>query len=386
MRLSTIVGALVVSSIALLSLGVLPVLLGGLEEAGRLSKAGIGQAAMLELFGVALGAAVGGFWMGQGVMRLKAVTVALSLVIINVATAHAPSTAIVLLDRAFAGLFAGLLFGAGNAIIVRSNNPDRLTGILVGASVVPQIALAYLIPVAVIPRFGVEAGFYTVAAGMLVAVPFACTLVDKVSILDRPERGRSPLSGALLLFAGTLVLQSCGFGAAWTYLERLANQHGFGSSVVGLALAGSLGAQVVAGWLSAWICPKVARRAALLVLLASQGGFIALTILIGSPGVFIFAACMFGSAACAMQAFQVAEIIVLDATRRTAVLVGPMILFGCGLGSLIASFATTEADVRGGSWAAVAMTTAAALLYVASFLRTAHGAASPLLEETASPL
>ena len=384
MRPSTIGGALVIGSVSLLSLGLLPILLGGLEEAGRLSKAGIGQAAMLELFGLALGAAVGGYWMGRGAMRLKTATAALGLAAVNVATAHAATAAIVLADRAAAGLLAGLLYGATNAIIVRSTNPDRLTGVLVGTSMAPAIALAYLTPVLLIPQFGVGAGFYALAAGMLVASLFAIALVDRVSSLERPERTRGPLNGSLLVFGGAIVLQSCGLGAAWTYIERVADQHGFSPSVVGLAVAGSLASQVAAAWLSAWVVPKIAKWPALMVLIAAQTGFIALAILTGSPAAFIAAVCLFGSAASAMQAFQVAEIITLDTTRRTAVLVGPMILFGNGLGPLVASFATSEADVRGGSWAAVAMTAASALLYVVCASRSAHPRAASLLGSRSS--
>lgn len=386
MRPSTIVGALVVGSTSLLSLGLLPILLGGLEETGRLSKAGIGQAAMLELFGLALGAAVGGYWMGRGAMRIKAATAALGLAAINIGTAHADTAAIVLLDRAVAGLLAGLLFGAGNAIIVRSTNPDRLTGILVGGSMAPQIALAYLIPVLLIPKFGVGAGFYVLAFGMLVAALAAIALVDRVDKLDEPTRARGHLNCSLLLFVGALVLQSCGLGAAWAYIERLANQHGFSPSVIGLAVAGSLASQVAAAWLSAWVAPKTARWPVILVLVATQTAFIALAILTGSPVTFIVAVCIFGSAPSAMQAFQVAEIIALDATRRTAVLVAPLILFGNGLGPLVASFITTQADVRGGTWAAVAMTAAAALLYVVSASRSARNTGAVRLPASGSPL
>ena len=377
MRPSTIAAALVIASLSLLSLGVLPILLGGLEQAGRITSAGIGQAAMLELFGLALGAAVGGYWMGRGNMRLKTAAAALGLAAVNIATAHAPEMTLVLMERAVAGLLAGLLFGAGNAIIVRSKDPDRLTGILCGASVVPSITLAYLLPVVVIPKFGIEAGFYALSAGALVALVFSVGLVDRVAKLEQPEHVPARLSWRLAIFAGALLLQSGGLGAAWTYIERLANQHGFSPSVIGLAIAGSLASQVAAAWLSAWVSPKVDKWQALLLLAVVQTGFIVLAILTGAPASFIAAVCLFGGAAAAMQAFQVAGVITLDTTRRTAVLVAPMILLGNGIGPLIASFFTAHGDVSGGAWTAVTMTSFAAFLYVAFALRSSRSLARP---------
>lgn len=378
---STICGAMVIGTASLLSLGVLPILFGGLDDAGLLSKPGIGQAAMLELFGLALGASVGGYWMGRGAMRWKTAVAALGLLAVNVANAHAETAAAVLLDRAIAGLLAGLLFGAANAIIVRSNSPDRLTGILVGASVVPQIALAYLIPVLLMPKFGVAAGFYVLAAGALVAALFAVTLVDKVGGLAHPERTGIPFSRSVLLFGSATVLQAGGLGAAWTYMERVASQHGFGPSVVGLAFSASLASQVAAAWLSAWLVAKTAKWPTLLMLVLAQAGFTALAIVTVLPTAFIAAVCIFASAACALQAFQMAGIVRLDTTRRAAVLILPMILFGNGLGPLIASFATTEVDVLGGGWAAVTMTAASFVLYVACASWSTRHRAS-LLETT----
>ena len=384
MRPITIFGSIIIGTVSLLSLGVLPILLGGLNDAGLLSKAGIGQAATLELFGLTFGATVGGYWMARGAMRLKTAATALGLVAVNVANAHAETTAAVLIDRAVAGLLAGLLFGAANAIIVRSNNPDRLTGILCGASVVPQIGLAYLFPVLLIPSFGVSAALYVLAAGALIAVLFAVSLEDQVSVLERPERTGNRFSGTVLLFGGATVLQAAGLGAAWTYIERVATQHGLSPSVIGLAFSASLASQVAASWLSAWLVPSMAKWPSLFVLVMMQAGFIALAILTDAPTAFIIAICVFASAACALQAFQMAEIVRLDTTRRAAVLVLPMILFGNGLGPVIASFATTEVDVLGGGWAAVAMTAASLLLYFASASRSRWQGAASMLETTST--
>jgi hypothetical protein len=88
---------------------------------------------------------------------------------------------------------AGLLYGMANAIIARSKDPDRLTSVLMGGSMTPGIALAYLIPVFLVPQFGVGVGFCALAASVLVPSLFTITLVDKLSSLERPETTRVPL-------------------------------------------------------------------------------------------------------------------------------------------------------------------------------------------------
>jgi hypothetical protein len=360
----TIFGAMVIGTASLLSLGVLPILLGGLDEAGRLSKAGIGQAAMLELFALAFGSAAGGHWMARGSMRLKTVAAGIGLAAVNVATAYSVSETVILLDRAIAGLLGGVLFGAANAIIVRSKNPDRLTGILVGASVIPQIGLAFLIPVALIPRFGIEAGYYALAAGALVAAAFAITFSDRATPSVAGERARIPFSGPMVLFAVGTVLQSGGLGAAWTYTERVADQHGFSPSVVGLAFSSALAGQVGGAWLSAWMVPKIAKWPTLFLLVFAQAASIALAILLALPIAFVIAVFVFASVASAAMAFQMAQIVTLEPTRRAAALILPTILFGNGLGPLLASFATTDVNVLGGCWVAVAMTSVSLVLYI----------------------
>jgi len=370
LRPGTIVAALVIGATSMLSLGILPILLGGLVGIGRLTQAGLGRAAMFETFAIALGGAIGGYWMGRSAMRAKAACAALGLVLANVATAHAGSTEMVLFDRAVAGLLAGLLLGTANAVIVRARNPDRLSGIMFGLSMLPQIAAAYLIPVFVMPRLGVAGSFYIVAGAVLLAALSIGALIDRVTAEKRGDIAAAPRNPSLPVFVAAIILQSAGFGAAWFYLERLAHQHGFTPSAIGIAIAGSLAFQVAGSWISAWLSPKAPKWPSILVLSMIQISFTALAIITRSPAVFIAAVCIFGSVTPAMQPFQIAETIELDPTLRTAVQVGPMIFFGTGLGPALASFLVTQSDVEVGAWLAVAITAISALLYLIAAVRS----------------
>jgi fatty acid desaturase len=371
---SAIAGALCIGAASLLSLGILPILFGALVSEGRLTQVGVGQAAMLETIFLAFGAAFGAFWMAQGAIRIKTGSVALLLVAMDVATAYARSTEAVLVDRSIAGLFAGLLLGAATTIIVRGKNPGRLSGILLGLGMLPQVAAGYLLPVYLIPAFGAASGFYLLAAGVLLAMLGILGLPSDLQPLTEEATASEPVGQPVILLFTAIVLQACGLGAAWTYLELLSHQQGFAPSVIGVAIAGSIACQVAAAWLAAWLSPRLRKWPVLLAFIALQTVTTAFAIVTASPALFIVAVCIFGAMPPAMQPFQVSEMIVLDRTRQAALLVAPMILFGNGLGPLIASAFATQTDVRIAFWAGVAMTAVSAFFYVFAAWRSTHPA------------
>jgi len=369
---SAIVGALCIGAASLLSLGILPILFGALVSAGRLTQVGVGQAAMLETFFLAFGAAFGAFWMAQGAIRIKAGCAALLLVAMDFATAYAGSTEVVLVDRSIAGLLAGLLLGAATTIIVRGKNPGRLSGILLGLGMLPQVAVGYLLPVYLIPAFGAASGFYLLAAGVLFAMVGILGLPSALQPLREEATASEPVGQPVILLFAAIILQACGLGAAWTYLALLSHQQGFAPSVIGIAIAGSIACQVTAAWLAAWLSPRFRKWPVLLALIGLQTIATAFAIFTSSPSVFILAVCTFGAMPPAMQPFQVGEMIVLDRTRQAALLVAPMILFGNGLGPLIASAFATQTDVHVAFWAGVAMTAASTAFYIFAAWRSAH--------------
>jgi len=363
-KTSAIAGALCIGAASLLSLGILPILLGALASSGRLTQVGVGQAAMLETLFLAFGAAFGAFWMAQGAIRIKAGSVALLLVAMDVATASAGSTEAVLVDRSFAGLFAGLLLGAATTIIMRGKNPGRLSGILLGLGMLPQVAAGYLLPVYLIPTFGAASGVYLLTAGVLAAMLGILGLPSDLQPLTEEAMAAEPVTQPVILLFTAIVLQACGLGAAWTYLELLSHQQGFAPSVIGVAIAGSIACQVASAWLAAWLSPRFRKWPVLLTFIALQAVTTVLAIVTSSPAMFIVAVCIFGSMPPAMQPFQVSEMIVLDRTRQAALLVAPMILFGNAIGPLIASAFATQTDVRIAFWAGVAMTAVSAGFYI----------------------
>ncbi|TAJ71838.1 MAG: hypothetical protein EPO51_12005 [Phenylobacterium sp.] len=353
---------MVVGTAALLVLGVQPILLGGLIETGRLTEAGLGRVAMVEVFALAIGSVIGPFAMNAGGMRLKVIAAALLLAAVDVGLYAAHSSAAILGLRGAAGLLEGLLIGAAVVVITHTRRPDRMNGLFLGITTAPQIAAAYLLPALIIPRFGLNAGFALLAAGAVAAACAAPFLVDRVETHPEARVQGIVWSPALLLTLLGGLLQNAGIGAAWNYVERLGAQHGLAPAVIGAAIAGSLSLQFVGALLSAWLCWRLPAR-----LMLTAGGLIQAGVVVAmlsrSDAGYITAVCLFGLCWLALQPFLIRELIRLDPSRRVAMVMTPVALTGLSLGPLVVSFAVRAGDVRGGFVGAAVLLAAAGAVY-----------------------
>src|ERR1700761_8956405 len=97
-------GAMLVGTAALMILGVQPILLGALTEAGRLSVSGLGRLAMVEVLALALGSAIGTRVMPTGRVRMKTSVACLVLAMANFAIYLPQSSATLYILRLIAGL------------------------------------------------------------------------------------------------------------------------------------------------------------------------------------------------------------------------------------------------------------------------------------------
>lgn len=369
--------AMVVGAASLLVTGIEPIILGGLVDHGRLSDAGLGQVATLETIGIAAGSAFGPFWVARGRMAAKTLIAALALAIANLLASQCPSAAWIMLDRALAGTMAGILLGSSTLIVVNGLNPDRLSGIQLGAAYLPQIAAAYLLPGTLIPKFGPWVGFHILVAAAIFAAIVAPVMTVRPP-RDEPvaDQGLPWRRPGLLLFGCAILLQYASGGAAWNYVERLAYGRGFSADTIGTVIAVSLATQVVAAWSMAWLSPKLPKWPMLLALAAAQVSFLALTAVAREPAVFGLAVCIFASMPPAMQPFQVVELIDLDPSRRAAVLTGPVMLTGNALGPLAASVLMPAGHAETSFWLAVVLMIGSLTLFAEAARRSRYGARS----------
>lgn len=348
-----VASTILMASAAILIMGLQPILLGGLAEKGLLSQSGIGVAATLELFGFAVGSTFGPFVM-NGRLRLKVFVVSLVLAVVNLAIYLATTSLIVLLQRSFAGVLEGMLIGAASLILTHTSRPERLGGLMTGLGTLPQVAMAYLLPALIIPRFGLNAGFVVLAIFAALSAVSAGAMVDHIKTLHDHNTTRvrwtAPLAGMVAL----VFLSNFGCSAAWSYMERLGHQARVPSDMMGLALSLSLAIQVAGCLLASWLSWRLPSRSVLIIFNLLEGVIMVGLALSGAPASFLILSLLFGLFWTSQQPFAVNQLILLDPTRRVAVLTTPVTMAGLSMGPIVAGWAMTPTDVHPGFMVAAA--------------------------------
>jgi hypothetical protein len=143
--------------------GVGPLLLGGLEGAGRLTANQLGLAGMGELVAMGIGAAALGPLFGERRLRLAALTGALALAALDLATTRVSGDLLILV-RAVAGLPAGVMIWLITGMIVRAPRPERWAGLYLTIQTLLQLGVVSAIGAFVVGPFGPDGGFAVLAA------------------------------------------------------------------------------------------------------------------------------------------------------------------------------------------------------------------------------
>ena len=331
---------------ALMSMGVLPVLLGGLEATHRLSSAGIGLAASLQAFAVTIAAGLAASFVKPRRLRLVGAGVSLLLAIADLAVVWVPTEADILLARGAAGLCEGMLFWIATSAIARVATSERLAGLLLTLSTAMSLGAAALMSAFVLPAFGVDGGFALLAGLSLLGVVIARWLPSEYPPVEAPRSaGWLPSRGWASLLA-TMLYTAAGMGC-FIYLAPLATSSGLGPGVAATALTGLLAAQLLGGALASGI----AGRVGYFVVLGGStvGYFCALPLFVAHAGapVFLAAAAALGFLNFFSIPFLYPLTIAADSSRRTAIQSGPAQLLGSALGPLLAVWASAVWGVIG---------------------------------------
>ncbi len=339
---------------SLLSIGVLPALLGAMADEHRLTAAQIGLAAMIEL--LAMGVVTAGLGLMRRPRRLRLIGAAASLGLAgaDLAALHAGG-ATALAARGAAGAMEGVLLWITVSMIARTLTPERWAGVFFVAQTASQLALAVVFSAGVIARFGADGGFLALAAIAAVgAIPALMTPRAFAPLVGDPAMsGAPPPRGLMALFA-VVVLVSAG-GAVGVYLQPLAHQAGLSAAVARTALWTSLVAQVAGSATATLLAGRVRYFSVIVVgtaiYLVTWAGlgfdlpawlFVADNIVAGFGGLLV-------------APFLTPFIIDADPTRRAAMQAGAAQLVGGAAGPLLASFVASDADVRGVLWLAAGL-------------------------------
>lgn len=332
--------ALAVGTIAVLMVGVQPILLGELVEARQVSLEGVGIVAMAEIIMLGLGVVLGDALLPGARLRLITIVAALFAAGLDLLTLQATGDGAMTGVRAAAGLAEGVLIWGTTGVVVRTANPARVGGIFFVAQTLAQAALGAVLANAIIPRWGWQGGF--VALGLLVLLPCLLAFLQpaRLAPLAPPAVSGFRWSAATLLPLAIVFLQLATLGSFWAYLEPLGKAAGFDARAAQTLIAGVLAMQVVGGSVAAL---AVRRLAVVPTLVACSVLLAAVTTTLhqlpgGSMLNFALGCALFGFVWLFMLPFHIGLAFRADASGRLAGLVPAAQLLGSAFGPLTASF------------------------------------------------
>ncbi len=367
--LAVISACMVVGTVALMILGVQPVLLGALTQAHRVTDAQLGPLATIEVLALALGSAIGPSVLRTGAMRLKTGILSLLLAGANLAIYGVHSVLMLDLLRGAAGLIEGLMMGATIVITIQNREPDRLNAIFLALSALPQAAMAYLLPVWIVPQYGANGGFTVLAVLSVISAGSCLFLVDRVPAPAPENTGASVWTGPIFLALAAVGLQNAAIGGAWDYMQLLADQHHFPPQMAGIAVSGGLIFQVCGAFAVAAWGGRFSFRGALILGTLCQTGVIAALAVAQTPIFYVVPALTFGLFWLAMSPFQVRLLIDIDTTRSAALLLTAVSLVGLSIGPTISAIGVHGENVTGAFWIAAGLMAAAFALYALISIR-----------------
>jgi len=337
--------ALVLGVAGLMVVGVAPVLLGALQDEGRLDASGIGLAAMLEL--TAMGVSTGLFGAFLAPKRLRSLAVLGCLLLSGADALSAGARGLGFLAiRTLAGAPEGLLIWVAVSMIARTTTPERWASLFFGGQVMAQLCLAALLWLWVLPGAGATGGFRLLAAATLLAIPAAVFTAASYAPLSGggAAAGAPPPRGWAALLAAAVFVSAN--GAVSVYLQPLALQAGLSAATARFALVASLTAQLGGAALALMLAGRVRHFTVFSICTA---GYLALFTLYGvHPAAWLFIAVTMGTGLLALLVgpYLTPMIIDADPSRRAAMQAAGAQIFGAAAGPLAASFIVSDKEVR----------------------------------------
>jgi predicted MFS family arabinose efflux permease len=340
--------ALLVGSVALLMLGLQPILLGEMVARQVITLEGVGIVAMGEIIALGLGVVLGDAVLPLSRYRLIMVIAALAVAVFNVATCYGAGDGTLAALRAAAGLAEGVLVWITTNIIVRSAKPDRLAAVFIVAQTLSQAGIAALLAVLIVPRAGWQGGFVLVAVISLLVSLLVRFLPAGLKTLRAEGAQPVPWSFATLLPLGITFFQMAAIGSLWAYLEPLGRAAGFDDQGAQTLISSVLVMQVLGGSLAIYAVRRLGAKATL-----TGGAMVLATIAFaihqlppGSMVTFSVLLAGFGFTWLFIMPFQIGLAFIADPSGRIALLIPAMQLLGSAIGPLIASF-TVYGDEAG---------------------------------------
>jgi hypothetical protein len=326
--------------------GLQPLLLGALQQEGRLTAAQLGHAATGELLTMGVAAGLAGALLKPERLRWIGLIAGLSLAAFDAMTLEARGEALTVI-RAAAGLPSGILMWITIGMITRAPRPERWSGVYLTLQTLAQFLLSLVLTSLVVARFGANGGFLVLAAVSALAGLAALVGPARYAPLTHADAPAGPPSPRGLVALGACFLFLAFIVAVWVYAEPLSRQAGHGPQVFGYAVSVSLICQVAGGASATLLAGRLPWFWTVLACAVVDFALLALFVSLPGPATFLVASGVFGFIWLFVLPFLVPMVIEADPSRRAALLLSGAQLLGGGLGPLMASLVVTEADARG---------------------------------------
>lgn len=360
--------AVVLGMFSLLSQGTLPILLGALNAAHRLSASEIGIAAAAEALAITVTSAVAGALLEPRRLRPYAALSVIALCAANLAIMWIGSGVGIVLLRGVAGIFEGVLFWVAVGMIARSGTCERWAAVLVTGTSVLALLCSAALTAYLLPKFGANGGFAFLAAVTSLAAIAVPLMPNRYPQLQRSGRmGSLSLDGYASLVVA-LLYTAAGMGV-FIYLLPLAQSSGLDSQVGGEALTALLAGQVLGSSAAILFAGRIGYQR---VLPASAVMYAAIWLQYAAhPPAWLF---ICGSTAMGFVTFFSIPFlyplsVAADPSRRTAVQSGPAQMLGSAVGPLLAAFAVAQGGMGGLLWLGVWLLIPAMVLITSVYLR-----------------
>jgi hypothetical protein len=340
--------------VALLMLGLQPLLLGALLQEHRLTVEQLTLAATLELLLLGATAGLMGAFVPHQKLRLIAALGGLILVVSNAACLISNGLALVA-GRAAAGLGGGILVWLAVALITHGRAPARLSGIFLAGQTAAQAVIAALLPITFMPAHGANGGFAVLAV-------ISALSIGTISFLPAslPELPKDDQAGGGFNLAGWLGLASAflfmaGIVGTWVFIDPVAVLAGITPAIAQYTVAVALAAQVA----GALVATLVAHRlpAGITLVASCVGCILSLAVMAGRPGdvAFMAAIIVFGFLWLFTLPCEIPLLFRADSTRRAAMLLAGAQLLGGAAGPQVTGLFATETALKPALAAAAAL-------------------------------
>ncbi len=346
----SIAAAICVMVLGSLNFPLMPMVVGAMTDHLAFSTREIGIVASADMFGMFLSALCALYWIRRVNFRWAAMSFCLCLVLANVVSSLLTSFSELALVRLLAGFCGGSMMAIGSTLVSDTSTPERNFALLTAAQMATA-ALGFLVLPGIITARGTQ-GVFLFLATIVTPALVASTLIPtfgawQQSAADpsgiRSSRGKAIAIAVLVTLPGFLF--HLGYGASWTYIERLGVSSGMSPDSVGRALSASFLAGVMGSLLAWWLGLRWGRFVPFAVTISVQ---------LVSLGVLAFVMDTVTGFVAALMAYafflnfpipyQIGLAVTLDRTGRAAVLYLLMLKAGIAIAPLFASSFVTAQD------------------------------------------